>query len=166
MALVATVIDDVPVPVELIESAPSATVADASVKVNVSPTDAVTVICPAVEATTTPVSIAPVQSLPENVAIRIKNVELVALGLVTVVKLAVMPADEAPVLLVLSIRSSPAVAVLTVQVPPDPKLDEDANVDVLAEKPGAGVQAPLAVVQAAKLTDFMVVAWATVNVNA
>ena len=55
---------------------------------------------------------------------------------------------------------------LTVQVPPDPKLDEDANVDVLAEKPGAGVQAPLAVVQAAKLTDFMVVAWATVNVNA
>jgi len=37
---------------------------------------------------------------------------------------------------------------------------------VLAEKPGAGVQAPLAVVQAAKPTDWMTVADGTVKLRA
>ena len=40
------------------------------------------------------------------------------------------------------------------------------RVDELAEKPGAGVQVPAGVVQAAKLTDFVMVDCETVNENA
>ena len=47
---------DVPEPVVDVERVPSATVAAVSVKVNVSSTLAVTVICPAVEAATVPES--------------------------------------------------------------------------------------------------------------
>ena len=157
-ALVAKVILDVPVPVAPIDSVPNATVAAANVNVNVSSTFAVTVICPAVDVATSPVSIGVVQAASENVVIRIKKVELVALGLVTDAKFAVMPAVGAPVLLAFNIRNSPAVAVLTVQDPPDPKLEDEAKVEVLALNPGASVQAPDAVVQAAKLTDLIVVA--------
>ena len=96
---------------------------------------------------------------------RIKNTLLAALGLVTLAKLAVMPALGAPVLLVLVIRNSVAVAVFTAHDPPDPRFDEDAKVEVVELKPVEGEQAPLAVVQAAKPTDFMVVACADVNVK-
>jgi hypothetical protein len=76
-----------------------------------------------------------------------------------------MPADGEPVFEVFVMRNSPAVLVLTVQVPPEPRLDEPAKVDELALKPDAGVQAPLAVVQAAKPTDFIVVDEPAVNVK-
>lgn len=64
-ALVDAVIEDVPEPVALVDKVPRATVADASVKLNVSSTLAVTVIAPAVELATVPVSIGVVQVASE-----------------------------------------------------------------------------------------------------
>jgi hypothetical protein len=63
--LVEAVIDEVAVPVELVDRVPRAAVADDRVKVSVSSTLAVTVICPAVEVATVPVSTAVVQALSE-----------------------------------------------------------------------------------------------------
>ena len=88
-AFVDAVILDVPDPVALVVSDPSGTVADARVKVSVSSTLAVTVIWPAVEVATVPVSTGTVHEASEYVVIRIKNVELVALGLTTFEKLSI-----------------------------------------------------------------------------
>ena len=63
--MVPIVIDEVPVPVELVVMVPSGMVAVASVNVKVSSTEAVTVICPAVEVATAPASIGVVQAASE-----------------------------------------------------------------------------------------------------
>jgi len=97
---------------------------------------------------------------------RIKNVELVALGFVTLEKPTLIFADGAVELLAFSNRNSPPVAVLTIQPEAAPRLvGWDVRVDEVDEKPDAGVQVPLAVVQAAKPADLMTVADGTVNVK-
>lgn len=65
LPLVEAVREDVAEPVELVVSVPSEAVAEASVKVRASSTLAVTVICPAVDVATVPVSIGVVQVASE-----------------------------------------------------------------------------------------------------
>lgn len=91
---------------------------------------------------------------------------MVALGLVTLEKLTVwLPVGAATLADLLSLNS-PAVEVLTVQPEASPRLAGwDVRVEELAEKPEAGVQAPLGVVQAAKPTDFITVEDGTVKLN-
>ena len=64
-----------------------------------------------------------------------------------------------------NIRSSVGVAVFSVQVPAEPRLDDPESVDVLESNPGAGVHVPAAVVQAANPIDLIVVDCAAVNVK-
>jgi hypothetical protein len=59
--LVATVIDDVPVPVLAIDGVVNVMLVFAKVKANISSMPTVTVTCPAVEVATVPVSIGVVQ---------------------------------------------------------------------------------------------------------
>lgn len=113
---------DVPEPVVLVVKVPSATVAEVNVNVRVSSTDAVTVICPAVDAATVPLSTAPVQSSLEYVFNLAKKVLLVALGLTTLPNTTVWLPDGAAELPVFLIRSEPAVAVLTDQPDASPRL--------------------------------------------
>src|SRR5438445_736124 len=113
---------EVPLPVLLVVIVPKATVALASVKVSVSSTLAVTVIWPAVEAATVPLSMPVVQAASEYVLMRAKNVALVALGLVTLPQVMVVVPVGAAELPDFTMRSLPAVAVLTVQPEASPRL--------------------------------------------
>lgn len=166
-AFVATPIVDVPVPVELVDRVPKATVAEASVKVSVSSTLAVTVILPAVDVATVPVSTVVVHEASEKVAIRRKKVELVALGLVTFEKLTVWLPVGAATLPDFERRSEPAVEVFTVQPEASPRLVGCAvSVEPVTENPDGVVQAPLAVVQAVNEADWRTVDEGTVKVKA
>jgi hypothetical protein len=157
----------VPVPVALVVGVVNVTVALASVKLSVSSTVALTVIWPAVEAATVPASIPVVHAASENVAARRKNVEFVALGLVTFEKLTVCVAVGAVALAAFNKRSEPAVDVFTVHPVPEPKFPGCAvNVDELLTNPLGVVHAPLAVVQAVNDADLIAVAVANVNANA
>lgn len=162
----AAVIVEVPEPVVAVVKVPRATVADASVKVSVSPTLAVTVICPAVDDATFPVSTAVVHASSEYVVSLIKNVEFVALGLVTPENATVWLPAGAATLPVFLIRRLPAVPVFTVQPVASPRFVGCADrVDVALVKPAGVVQAPLAVVQAVASKEASTVAEGTVKVN-
>ena len=102
--------------------APSAAVALDRVKVRVSSTLAVTVICPAVDEAKVPVSTAVVQLASEYVVMRTKNVEFVALGLVTLLNDTVVVPVGAAELPDLLRRRLPAVEVFTVQPDASPRL--------------------------------------------
>jgi hypothetical protein len=140
--------------------------AAASVNVNVSSTLAFTVMIPAVEVATVPVSITPVKPTAEYVVMRRKNVELSALGFTTAPKLTVAPADGEPVFDPFEARSDPAVAVLTTHVPPDPSPVTLDSVEDASENPAGGLtQAPDAAVHALNSTDCTVVPLGAVNVK-
>ena len=152
--------------VELELSVPRGTLEVPSVKVRVSSTDAVTVTIPAVEVATVPLSMVVVQALSEKVAMRKKKVELVALGLVTVLKLTVCEPLGAVLLAAFKIRSEPAVAVLAVQpeAAPMPVGCEPIDEPVMVNPAGVE-QAPDAVVQAVNDADLIAVAPATVKLK-
>ncbi len=122
-ALVEATSVDVPVlaAAVVIELGERLTVAAPRVKVNASSTVALTVITPAVEAATTPVSIGVVHAASEYVVMRRKNVLLAALGFTTLSRVMVAPALGAPVLLAFKTRSFVVVATLDVHTPPDPR---------------------------------------------
>lgn len=160
------VIVDVPEPVDEVVRVPSPTVADVSVKVSVSSTLAVTVICPAVDAATVPVSTEVVQASSEKVVIRRKNVLLVALGLTTAPKVTVVVPVGAAELPVFVSRKLPAVEVFTVQPDASPRLvGWLGSVEDATEKPDGVVQAPEAVVQASAENDLRTVAEGATKLN-
>jgi hypothetical protein len=166
VALVEALIVEVPELVALDVNVPRATVELESVKVNVSSTDAVTVTCPAVDVATVPLSMPVVHAASEKVAMRKKYVELVALGLVTAVKLTVWFPLDAVALAALTIRSEPAVAVLAVQPVVEPSPVGCAPIDEpVIENPAGVVHAPDAVVHAVNEADLTAVAVGTVKLN-
>jgi hypothetical protein len=154
-ALVDAAIVDVPklaTPVP-IGSGDKLTVAVASVNVNVSATFAFTVMTPAVDAATTPVSIAVVQALSEYVVRRKKNVLFDADGFVTLWNDTVWAPDGFVELAALRTRSLVVAATLDVHPDAAPKLTGcEGNVPAPAlENPDAApdcVHAPLAASQA------------------
>jgi hypothetical protein len=169
-ALVETANVEVPFPVAEVVSVPSGTVVAASVKVRVSSTLAVTVTCPAVEAAIVPVSTPVVHVSSEKVAIRIKNVAFVAVGLWTPEKLTDCTPVGAALLAVFFKRNEPAV-VLSIDHPVAlPRLVgcdvSDAGPPEVTEKPAGVVQVPLAVVQAVNDADLSTVVEGTVKLKA
>ena len=97
---------------------------------------------------------------------RIKKVELVALGLTAPLNLTTTPLDGAVEFEESLNRNSPAVAALTVQPDAAPRLVGWAvSDDELAEKPVGKTQVPLAVVQAANPADLIAVADGTLKSN-
>lgn len=121
VALVDALIVDVLLPVVAVVREPSATVALDNVKVSVSSTLAVTVICPAVEDATDPASIAVVQASSEYVVIRAKNELFVALGFTTFPKVMVVEPVGAATFPVFFSLNLPAVEVFTVQPDASPR---------------------------------------------
>jgi hypothetical protein len=137
------------------------TVAAASVKLSASSTVALTVIWPAVEVATVPVSIAVVHVAVENVVIRRKNVEFKALGFVTLENVTVTGVEVGVATLpVLDKRSSVDVESVVAQPVVSPR-PADEGCDAVAPvplKPVGVVHDPLAVVQGTIETDFTIVA--------